>query len=43
MILLYLGSYYALQTRKGSGWVTMTKAGPNDTRHVIWAFGMLFF
>ena len=31
---------YVPQAQKGFGWTTMTKMGPNDARHVIWALGM---
>src|SRR5271168_2827647 len=38
--LFYLGCIYVLQAREGFGWTAMTKAGPNDARHVVWALGI---
>src|ERR1700678_3815932 len=38
--LFYLGCIYVLQAREGFGWTAMTKTGPNDSRHVVWALGI---
>src|SRR5271168_3983136 len=38
--LFYLGCIYVLQAREGFGWTAMTKTGPNNARHVVWALGI---
>src|ERR1700678_1357678 len=38
--LFYLGCIYVLQAREWFGWTAMTKTGPNDARHVVWALGI---
>src|SRR5271155_5494834 len=35
--LFYLGCIYVLQAQEGFGWTAMTKTGPNDARHIVWA------
>ena len=32
-----------LKVRRGSGRVVLTKTGPNDARHVVWAISECFF
>src|ERR1700678_1818896 len=41
--LFYLGCIYVLQAREWFGSTAITKMGPNDARHVIWALGTMFF
>jgi len=36
---LYLGTMSVIKGRKGLGKTMMTKTGPNDARHVVWALG----
>src|ERR1700679_3179726 len=40
---VYLGTINALKAREGLGWVTTTKAGPNDASGVVWAISTCFF
>src|SRR5271168_696335 len=37
--LFYLGCIYVLYAQEGFGWTAMTKTGPNDARHIVWALG----
>src|ERR1700678_326431 len=41
--LFYLGCIYILQAREWFGLTAITKMGPNDARHVVWALGTMFF
>ena len=41
--LFYLGCIYVLQAREWFGSTAITKTGPNDTRHIVWALGTMFF
>src|ERR1700678_126639 len=41
--LFYLGCIYVLQAREWFGSTAITKTGPNDDRHVVWALGTMFF
>src|ERR1700678_156652 len=41
--LFYLGCIYFLQAQEGFGWTAITKTGPNDARHVVWALDTFFF
>src|ERR1700678_4158722 len=41
--LFYLGCIYVLQAREWFGSTVITKTGPNDARHVVWALGTMFF
>src|SRR5271168_619668 len=38
-----LGCIYVLQAREWFGSTAITKTGPNDARHVVWALGTMFF
>ena len=38
-----LGCIYVLQAREWFGSTAITKTGPNDARHVVWALGMFLF
>src|ERR1700678_850621 len=40
--LFYLGCIYFLQAQEGFGWTAITKTGPNDARHIVWALGTLY-
>src|ERR1700678_2339922 len=37
-----LGCIYVLQAREGFGSTAITKTGPNDARHIVWALGAMF-
>src|SRR5271155_430192 len=38
-----LGCIYVLQAWEWFGSTAITKTGPNDARHVVWALGTMFF
>src|ERR1700678_2645828 len=40
--LFYLGCIYVLYAQEGFGYMAITKTGPNDIRHVVWALGTIF-
>src|ERR1700678_3073443 len=40
--LFELGCIYVLQAREGFVSTAITKTGPNDARHVVWALGAMF-
>jgi hypothetical protein len=37
-LLLYLASTYAMEVPGALWWAVMSKTGPNDARHVVWAY-----
>ena len=45
-VLFYIPTnvlYCVYEAQQVFGWAAMTKTGPNDARHVIWALSMYFF
>ena len=41
--LQYVGIFHVLQVPGGLEKAATMKMGPNDARHVVWAFGKFFF